>query len=196
MADEGAKVRLVVTASNPDASVSAASDPTAVVVSSPPVNTAVPTISGPAQRGATLGATQGAWTGTGNAYAYQWQSSPDGHTWTRIVGATSASYTLGVADEGLQIRALVTATNADGTASAASSATPVVAGAPPAATVRPTIAGAAVRGSTLTSTRGTWDGAGNLYAYQWQRDGGAGYTDIPGATTSAYVLVVAPGMSA
>jgi hypothetical protein len=190
-ADENATVRVVVTATNPDAAISEASQPTTLVQDAGPYDQTPPVLTGTARRGAALTASSGSWTGLGNTYAYQWQASADGNAWTRIAGATSSTYTLGVGDEGLQIRVLVTATNADGTASAASSATPAVAGAPPAATVRPAIAGAAVRGSTLTSTRGTWDGAGNLYAYQWQRDSGSGYTDIPGATTSSYALAVA-----
>ena len=36
----------------------------------------------------------------------------------------------------------------------------------------------------LSSARGTWDGIGNAYAYQWQRDSGAGFVDIAGATGS------------
>ncbi len=53
--------------------------------------------------------------------------------------------------------------------------------------MRPTIAGIAQRGNTLTSTRGTWDGVGNFYTYQWQRDG----VDIAGATGISYGLTVA-----
>ena len=81
-------------------------------------------MSGVAQRTATLIATLGSWNGSGNAYAYQWQRSGDGgNTWTDVAGATGPTYTLGQADEGMNLRVLVTATNPDGTASAASPAT-------------------------------------------------------------------------
>ena len=40
-----------------------------------------------AQRGLTLTGTAGTWSGIGNTYSYQWQSSPDGTTWTDLAGA-------------------------------------------------------------------------------------------------------------
>ena len=65
-----------------------------------PVDTSAPTIYGAALRGTALSSTEGGWSGIGNAYAYQWQRSADGATWTNIPGATGTSYTLAVADEG------------------------------------------------------------------------------------------------
>ena len=67
------------------------------------------------------------------------------------------------------LRVLVTATNADGTTSAASAATAAVPTSPPVSTAAPTISGTAQRGSALTLNQGTWNGIGNGYAYQWQR---------------------------
>ena len=55
----------------------------------------------------------------------------------------------------------------------------------------PTITGAAMRTSTLSASQGTWNGAGNTYAYQWQQDPGTGFADIAGATGTTYVLGVA-----
>ena len=83
-----------------------------------------PTISGAAQRGATLTSIQGTWTGIGNAYSQQWQRSSDGTTWTNITGATGAAYTLAIADEGDEVRLNVTATNPDGTVSVATQRRP------------------------------------------------------------------------
>ena len=52
--DEGNEVRVVVTATNPDASASAPSAASATVVGAPPVNTGVPVIGGNAALGTTL----------------------------------------------------------------------------------------------------------------------------------------------
>ena len=54
----------------------------------------------------------------------------------------------------------------------------------------PTITGTAQQGQTLTATTGTWDGAGLSYTYQWQKcdAAGANCVDIPGATSSTYVV--------
>lgn len=40
---------------------------------SPPVNTVAPVVSGTAQQGQTLSATQGTWSPAGDSYTYQWQ---------------------------------------------------------------------------------------------------------------------------
>jgi hypothetical protein len=63
--------------------------------------------------------------------------------------------------------------------------------APPVNTSAPVISGTPAPGQTLTTSNGTWDGFPNLaFKYQWQRtpSGGSTWTDIPGATTSQYVV--------
>ena len=115
-ADEGATVRVLVTATNPDATISEASQPTVTVLGAGPVNQTPPVLAGAAQRASTLTASPGVWGGLGNSYAYQWQRSPDGSTWSDISGQTFSSYVVGTADEGNAVRVLVTATNADGVA--------------------------------------------------------------------------------
>ena len=193
VADEGDVLRLVVTASNPDATVSADSAPTAIVTATAPSNTVTPTLSGAAVRGGTLLASDGTWLGVGNAYSDQWQRSTDGGaSWTDVGGATSGSYPVGVADEGSELRILITATNADGTATAASAPTAVVPSSPPVDQTAPTLSGTAARGHLLTATAGTWSGIGNSLAYQWQRstDGGATWLDIDGATSDSYTLAI------
>jgi hypothetical protein len=57
----------------------------------------------------------------------------------------------------------------------------------PVNTVLPVISGAAMIGSTLTTTNGTWTGAPTGYTYQWKRNG----TNIGGATANTYLLVFA-----
>ena len=167
---------------NPDGIASAASAATALVAGAPPVNTVRPAIIGTVQRASTLTAGEGAWIGTGNTYAYQWQRGA-----TNIPDATGPTYTLTVADVGATIRVVVIATNPDGVVAAASTSTITVPSARPVNTVRPAISGSARRGSTLTGTAGTWSGIGNTYAYQWQRDG----VNISGATSLTYTLGVA-----
>ena len=225
-----------------------------------------------AQRGDTLTATAGTWSGLGNTYAYQWQRSPDGgSTWTEHRRRDGSTYTLAAADEGdacacssppptptarvargerrrpapcsppprrtppprrspaprraahahrrrgdvgrarqrlrLPVAALgrrhhvdehprrdrarttlAVADEGDVRAPARHRHQPrrqrvSVASAPTATvhaprrrsnTAAPTITGTAQRASALTATQGTWTGAGNAYAYQWQRstDGG------------------------
>jgi hypothetical protein len=129
-ADVGSTLRMAVTATNSAGSASAVSAPTTVVQSqsSPPANTVAPTIAGTAQQGQTLNLNQGSWTGTQPmTFAQQWRRcDTTGAGCTDIDLANSASYTVTPADVGHTLRAVVTATNAAGTASAASNATAVV----------------------------------------------------------------------
>src|SRR5206468_1689023 len=91
-------------------------------------------------------------------------------------------------DENAQVRLRVTAVNPDGTLAAYSNAIGPVANALPVSTVAPAVSGDAKRGALLRGTGGSWTGAGNRYALQWQRDTGSGYADIPGARSSSYRL--------
>ena len=92
-----------------------------------PVNTSPPTISGTPQQGQTLTASPGTWTGaTPIAYAYQWQGSPDGTTWTNLASGSGQTYTTTSGDVGHVIRVIVTATNSAGSGSAASARTGTV----------------------------------------------------------------------
>jgi hypothetical protein len=187
VADEGAQLRALISATNADATVSAASSPTSVVTGAPPVNTSTPTISGAALRGSTLSSTEGGWSGIGNAYSFQWQRSANGTTWTNITGATLTSYTLQVADEGDEVRLQVTVANPDATVSAASSPTGTVASSLPTNTALPSVSGSPMRGLTLISAQGTWGGIGDTFSYQWQRSAdGSTWTNITGATGANY----------
>jgi hypothetical protein len=60
----------------------------------------------------------------------------------------------------------------------------------PANVSPPTISGTAQAGQTLTAAPGTWTGAAPGFAYQWERcdETGANCTDVPGATSAAYVV--------
>jgi Papain family cysteine protease len=188
LADETANVRLKVTVTNPDATVTAYSNAIGPVAAAPPVNIAAPTASGAARRGSVLVGNGGRWEGVGNSVALHWQRDT-GSGYADIAGATGTSYTLGLTDEAASVRLKVTVTNPDATVTAYSNAIGPVAAAPAVNTVAPTISGAAKRAATLAANAGRWDGAGNTTTLQWQRDTGSGYVDITGAKASAYTLV-------
>src|SRR6185437_3935203 len=187
--DENATVRVLVTATDPDGTITQASAATAPVTDAVPVNTAVPQITGTIQRGFTVTAAVGTWAGIGNNYAYTWQHSADGVSWTNISGATLSTYVVTKADESDQLRVMVTVTNPDGTASTPSGPTIVVPTSPPAATTAPSFLGTAQRGGVLTAAPGTWSAVGNAYTYQWQRSpDGTTWTNITGATGLSYTV--------
>ncbi|HEX5618438.1 MAG TPA: S8 family serine peptidase, partial [Solirubrobacteraceae bacterium] len=179
--DLGARLRVVVTATNPYGVAVATSAPVGPVTSGSPSNASPPVISGTPRRGQLLTVTS-TWS-PGGTYAYQWQRSTDGVSWTNI-GANASSYTLTTAERDARIRVTVTATNAYGQASATSDAIGPVVWDPPVSTAAPVVTGTTQRTFTLTATAGAWDGSGNTFKYQWQRDG----ADIPGATAATYKL--------
>ena len=96
-------------------------------------------------------------------------------------------------DEGHLLRAHVSATNADGGASAHSPATAAVAATPPQSTTAPTLTGQAARAQVLTANPGVWSGPDNTYTYAWQRstDSGNTWTAISGASATTYTLTQA-----
>ena len=195
-ADIGAQMRVQVTGTNGGGATTAPSPKTAVVTGLPPVNAALPTISGVYQDGHTLTAGDGAWTGSPTiSLSYQWRRCDDaGAGCADIAGATGSTYALRPADVDATIRLEVTATNAAGSAAAGSAATPKVTAAAPANTAAPTISGTLKDGATLTIDRGSWTGTPSIgYSYQWQRCDAAGQScaDISGANGSSYVLTPA-----
>lgn len=163
---------------------------TAAPGSSPPANTAPPTISGSPQRGSPMMALPGSWSGTVTGYVYQWQRSSDGGvTWSSISGATGSTYAPVVEDEGARVRVYVSATGPGGTASAVSGGAGPVTAAPPVNTGAPSVIGSAQVGATLTAGVGSWDPAAETFTYSWQRAyGSGGFQAIPGATSSTYAV--------
>jgi hypothetical protein len=187
----GTQVRVLVTATNGGGATQAASPASAVILANPPVNTVAPSLSGTAKDGVAMTAAKGTWTGVATiTYTYQWQASIDGGaTWSDIAGATATSYTPPAGSAGKQVRVLVTATNPDGSSQAASPASAVILADPPVNTTTPTLTGTAQDGQPLGLNSGTWTGLATItYTYHWQitPDGGATWTDIPGATATTY----------
>jgi hypothetical protein len=170
----------------------------------PPVETVLPSIIGQAVIGSTVTAQNGTWTVAPNAptFTYQWQRcDASGANCASISGATSNTYTLPIGsppsssvDLGHTLRVVVTATNADGKASATSAQSVVVALPPaPVLVTAPAVSGSLGSGNTLTVTNGTWNNGVSTYAYQWtrcNRDGVTGCAPATGvgATTNSYVV--------
>ncbi len=172
-------------------SMGATAEPSA----SPPVNTAPPTASGQAAVGQVVIANSGSWSGTTPiAFGYQWlRCDAAGGACFEITSATGQSYAITTADIGRRLRVRVTATNADGTATAISDPSAVVTAAATAPTNAslPAISGTQRQGSTLTATNGGWNGNPSpSYKYQWGRcdSNGNSCAFIPGATGQSYTL--------
>jgi hypothetical protein len=164
-----------------------------VATQAAPTNTAPPTVSGTTTVGQTLTASTGTWTGSPTSYSYAWlRCDGSGGSCVAVTGATDKTHTLVAADRGHTMRVRVTATNADGSGSAESSATNVVAaasgGSAPKNTALPTISGTPKVGEQLTASPGSWSGNPTGYRYQWQQcDADVLFcTDVIGATGSTY----------
>jgi hypothetical protein len=128
-ADQGATIRVAVTASNDSASATAVSAPTDVIAppALPPSNTSSPVISGTARQGQVLTAGAGTWSGSPTSYTYNWlRCDSSGANCVAISGATSSSYTLVSADVGSTVRVRVIASNSGGSTAATSAPTAMV----------------------------------------------------------------------
>src|SRR3954452_22929519 len=155
-----------------------------------PANTAKPAISGTEKAGSTLTASNGTWSNSPTSFTYQWRRcATDGSACGDITGATSKTYTLTTNDVHHTERVVVTAKNADGSASATSEPTGVIGSADgPANTVKPSVAGSTLPGSELTVSNGSWSPAATSFLYQWQRcaSDGTSCLNVAGATGKAY----------
>ena len=101
----------------------------------PPVNSALPAVSGTTKVGSALTTSNGSWSNSPSSYSYQWQRCDStGSACTAIAGATAATYTLASGDAGSTLRSQVTASNAGGSASATSTQSTAVTAAAPAST--------------------------------------------------------------
>jgi hypothetical protein len=163
-------------------------------ISSPPVNTQLPTISGTPQQSQTLTAAPGDWLYGPTSYTYQWEDCPPESGCEAIKGATAQAYTVTPADVGDRIDVRVTASNTSGPGLVATSQeTATVRPLLPVDTTPPAISGTAAPGQTLTEAHGTWANNPTSYEYQWGvcSPSGGGCFPIPGATKQTYVVTAA-----
>jgi|14BtaG_2_1085337.scaffolds.fasta_scaffold03059_5 hypothetical protein len=195
-ADYSTDVDCVVTATNSLGSANADSNDISNIAGNVPVISGVPTISGTAQVLETLTASLASVSGVPTPTStLQWQISDDGVSgWSNIVGETSTTYTIALADDDKYIRVSQTATNAEGSDTANSASTSEVAGSVPVISGVPTLSGDAKVNSTLTATAASATGVPTpTTTFQWQRsdNGTSGWANISGATSSTYTAVSA-----
>jgi gliding motility-associated-like protein len=122
-------------------------------------------------------------TGGTGTYTYQWQSSPDGSTWTNIAGETNATYTAPALTATIRYRRIVNSGLCSNTSS------PVVVNVTPAlgnntiGTSHNVCEG--LQSNQLTGSVPT--GGTGSYTYQWQSSpDGSTWTDIAGAINADY----------
>jgi serine protease AprX len=189
-ADIDSTIRVRVTATNGAGSNSVTSPPTATVLPLAPRNVDPPTIVGTARDGSAIHVERGSWLSSRPlSVTHQWQRCQGaGGGCTAIPGATSATLTLGRADIGATVTAIVTAANTGGQESV--TATPVAVGAQrPETTKAPVVTGRARTGAVLRAEEGLWKGTRPLdYQLRWQRCGydGRGCETIRGVGGPRY----------
>jgi hypothetical protein len=192
-AQEGARLRALITATGPGGRTTATSKPTKLIGPGPPVDAASPSISGSLQEGQTLTAEPGTWAGTAPiGFTYQWlRCSVLSAGCEEIPGATGAKYTLGALDLASKLAVVVTASNVRGSASATSGETSPILALLPSNTLPPSISGTLRDGQLLSVTTGGWSGSEPIsYGYQWQLCNplGEGCEEMPGANGSSLKL--------
>lgn len=181
-ADLGKKITVVVTATKAGyTTVTATSEPTAVVTPRAIRSTGRPTISGTPQFGQTLTTTAGTWDVEDVAASYQWFANG-----TAISGATASSLVLPASVVGKQLTVQVTAVKS-GYSNGVASSLSTSAIAPQLFKVASgsfTMTGKLRVGKILRTTVPTMSPTATV-GYQWYR----GSTAIKGATKSSYKIV-------
>jgi hypothetical protein len=156
-------------------------------------NTTAPAITGTATTGSVLTVSNGAWSATPDSYTYAWKRAG-----TAITGATAATYTLVLADEGQAITCTVTAIKATYTSGTTTSnaVTPPAA----AATAPGQVTGlTAISGSAHASLSWTAPANGGAaitdYLIEYQPSGGSwtAFTHTASTATTATVTDLTNG---
>lgn len=133
----------------------------------------------------------GASTGTG--ITYQWQSSPNGSTWTNIAGATSPTYTTTASAGGvIYYRCILTCTASGQSATSGTAQLYIISG--PTVTITPAGNQTICPGQSITLT------ANGATTYQWSNQAttssitvsAAGYYTVTGTNTSGCSATSAP----
>jgi hypothetical protein len=123
--------------------------------------------------------------------AFRWQASADGLTWADITGALAGTFTPLQTQVGLQLRAVATYTDGQGTAeSVAGAATVAVSNVNDPAQGSVAVAGAAEQGQTLSAAPNLSDADGlGPINYQWQTTAdGQSWSALAGATGAQLML--------
>ncbi len=172
----GHKLRVLVTASNGGGAVSRTSKKTAAIVPGPPVDTALPTVSGLPVVEQKLSAEPGTWAGTGPfTYTYQWRGCNLVGECEDISGAHEPTYTVGPLQIANSIEVEVTAHSALGSSSATSEPTDLITALLPKNLGLPSIAGLLQDGGLLSALTGSWEGSEPLgFSYAWELCDAAG----------------------
>jgi hypothetical protein len=159
------------------------------------VATVQPLVAGYAVQGKSVQASTGVWSPTPAKVTYEWlRCNANGRVCGRIQNASGSSYTLGAADIGHALVALVQASFGTTAQTAFSVSTPVAVAATvsgPSLIASPVASGTAVRSRQLTASPGTWSGIGPVtFDYQWYRcdPTGSACAVIRGATGQNYTL--------
>lgn len=196
--DYGKRLRVAVTATNPQGSATQNSEVSAPVQALPARNTATPQITpgGTNQVDQELDLTAGTWTGSAPiAFTYSWRRcNPVGDlgSCVPIVGATSDTYTPTVEDVGFSLRVWITGSNVAGSDTAITNHTFPIVDKPhfaPSAGVAASITGGAFPGRQLIGSVGTFVGDAPIAtSFHWYRCDAIGQTChvIPNATKIAY----------
>jgi cell wall-associated NlpC family hydrolase/peptidoglycan hydrolase-like protein with peptidoglycan-binding domain len=182
--DAGQAVKVVTTGSRASyTSVSRVSAATAAVTPATLTKTPKPVVTGTAAAGKTLTASGGTWAPGPVSIAFQWYRSGK-----PIAGATAQTYTLTAADykAKMSVRAVGSRLGYY-SVSTFSKATSAVQKGKLTAVGKPSIAGTAAVGATLTANPGTWGPGQIALSYQWYR----GSTAIKGATSNTYKVATA-----
>jgi hypothetical protein len=123
-------------------------------------------------------------------FSYQWQSSTDGTTWSPV-GTNSASYLVASADQGKQLRLVVSYTDGQGFPETVTT----TAGSVPLVNVGPAaffITGTPAVGNSLTASATTADPDGNgTFSYAWQSSTDGSTWSPVGTNSSSYLVASA-----
>ncbi|HLM84731.1 MAG TPA: LamG domain-containing protein, partial [Solirubrobacteraceae bacterium] len=166
-------LRVAVKAENKAGTGSATSAHTAVVAAIKLSNLTLPVISGTAKVGQELAVSEGTWEGSPPThYKYAWETCNSSGEKCKGNGGVASVYepTATQASEKNTLRAIVTAENSAGPASATSAATAIITPGPPRDKTPPVISGPVTEGGKLTASRGVWAGTEPIeYKYEWRR---------------------------